>query len=284
MRRKNRDATLTRFVQTYATEHDIAAGTVQQLEFAVKALDRWHKRQTALDDLTDDLLNRWISDRLEAGISRATVRNQRGAILTLWRAAYEAGILPAAPARVKKVRGPATLPQAWEASQVQQLLFAVNLIDGTFSCGVPRKALIRALVLTGWYSGLRPCDLLSLKREQIGSNGTLIIVQKKTGAPIMTRLPEDCMAAIEATFPPERDRIFPISNKVLFYWWKQLQSLSGIRGSPKWLRRSGATAVESEHPGSAMGFLGHRTPGLAWKHYIDARMIQLCKPMPPRIA
>jgi hypothetical protein len=58
---------------------------------------------------------------------------------------------------------------------------------------------------------------------------------------------------------------------------------AGLQGSTKWLRRSGATWCEVHQPGSAMAFLGHRTPGLAYKHYVDPRFVQRDKPRPPKI-
>jgi hypothetical protein len=34
-------------------------------------------------------------------------------------------------------------------------------------------------------------------------------------------------------------------------------------------RRTGATFVERDHPGAAMRYLGHKSPGLAYRHYVD---------------
>ena len=41
--------------------------------------------------------------------------------------------------------------------------------------------------------------------------------------------------------------------------------------------------IELVHPGAAMALLGHRTPGLAYRHYVDARQVSRSKPTPPRI-
>jgi hypothetical protein len=38
------------------------------------------------------------------------------------------------------------------------------------------------------------------------------------------------------------------------------------------------------HPGSAKAHWGHRTHGVAYKHYIDHRLLQQDKPLPPAIS
>jgi hypothetical protein len=39
--------------------------------------------------------------------------------------------------------------------------------------------------------------------------------------------------------------------------------------------------IETIRPGSATSFLGHKTPGLAQRHYIDARQLAILRPAPP---
>ena len=67
------------------------------------------------------------------------------------------------------------------------------------------------------------------------------------------------------------------------FFRKVLRSKS-LPGSIKWLRRTSATLLECVHPGAAKAHLGHRTHGLAYKHYVDPRLLQQNKPIPPSIA
>src|SRR5687768_17565627 len=84
---------LADYVTSYTLSHDLEPASVKQLRHAVAALDKWNGKPVVLADLSDDLLNRWITARVEAGKSRKTVRGQRGAVLCLWRAAVDDGLI-----------------------------------------------------------------------------------------------------------------------------------------------------------------------------------------------
>lgn len=273
---------LSAFAADYGLANDVAPGTLAQYGFAVGALNRWACKPVKVESLQDDLVNRWITARLADGIARATVRNQAGAVLTLWRAAHEAGLVKRLPVRVKQVKPRAPLPEALELDELNRLLVAADAVPGRFRhVAAARAPLLRAYLLTGYYTGLRPCDLREIRPDAIGTNGVLLHRQAKTGWPVLCQLPPDAVAAIEATHPRERERVFPLSKKLLWYWWRKLKIAANVRGTPKWLRRTGATQSEIATPGSAMAFLGHKTPGLAWRHYVDARQVARVKPMPP---
>jgi hypothetical protein len=61
--------------------------------------------------------------------------------------------------------------------------------------------------------------------------------------------------------------------------------LSSLRlgGSSKWLRRSGATHIEMEHPGKGRLHLGHKTHGLAERCYIDWSQVRRDIPSVPTL-
>lgn len=84
---------------------------------------------------------------------------------------------------------------------------------------------------------------------------------------------------------PNRCKIWPLwGSRWSFYrHYRKLVAAAGVRGTSKWLRRSSATALERICPGSAMGHLGHKTPGLAYRHYVDPRMLQCGRPLPPEL-
>lgn len=277
------------FLSKYQLTHDVADSTIQQYGYAVTALRRFAGRDVTLCDLSDHLLNRWIEHRRQANIrgewghARQTIRNQAAAIKTLWTAAFEAGLVRTRPQRVKQLKVPLPIPEAYDLGQFGQLVAACDQIDGQFPFEVPRSKLLRALVLTAYYSGLRPCDVLALRRGEI-RKGLLVVRQQKTGEPIYCQLPADVLDAIAAMGRTKDDRLFPLKRKTLRYWFLKLLAIAKLRGTPKWIRRTGATQVELNHPGAAQAFLGHRTPGLAWRHYIDRRQLQQRRPLPPPLA
>lgn len=275
---------LSTLLGQYALARDVSPETLSQYGFAVRSLERFLSRPPTLADLTDDGLNRWIDWLLSRELSRATIKGQRGSLLAIWRFAVEVSLLDRLPLRVKKLRRCLPLPEAYSLRQTVDLLGECQWIQGRFRCGVPRAALLRAWVLVAYYTALRPGDLGRLRWSEISADGVFVVIQRKTGEPLLRRLPADAMAAVLATDPGSRELVFPIGQRVIRYWWGQIRKAAGVKGSPKWMRRSSATAVEAIQPGAAMRHLGHRTPGLAARHYIDPRLLGGTGPLPPRIA
>lgn len=274
--------TLCTFLGEYCARRDLASASVEQLRWAIHSLDKHAGKHVRLAELSRDLLHGWIEARIAGGISRIHVARQRGSVLALWREAAEMGLAPLVPkVRPVKVRTPA--PVAYWPDELRALLTAIDSLPGAFACGVPRRLLMHALVLVGYYSGLRPSDLRLLRRGDITPTGRLVVVVSKTGRVHDCQLPPDALAAVDATWPDRRRLLFPLSRRTLCFWWRVARQRAGVGGTAKWLRRSGATAVEAQQPGSAARFLGHSTPGLAARHYVDPRQVGQDRPVPPPI-
>jgi len=272
---------LASFVAHYSRRRDLSPSSETHLAFAVRSLEAHAGRPLELSSLTCELIDGWIAARLSAGRSRILVHRQRGAVLTLWRAAHAAGLAAQLPEDVRMVRVRLDPPRAWQPDEFVLLLAAIDRLHGAFACGVPRRLFLRALALVGYYSGLRPSDLRRLRAADISTTGRLVVRVQKTGQVFDCLLPADALAAIAATQPERRELLFPISRKTLCAAWRSLIKAAGIAGTPKWLRRTGATRCEQQQPGSAMAYLGHRTPGLAHRHYVDSRQIASQRPVPP---
>ena len=116
--------------------------------------------------------------------------------------------------------------------------------------------------------------MLLIEREQIMDDGRFTVVQHKTGKPIDCRLPPEAMEAID------KIRLQTPAGQDDF---KYLTYRAKLPGSIKWLRRTGATWCESVTPGSASSFLGHRSPELAARHYLDPRFLKRSTALPPSI-
>jgi integrase len=272
------------YVTSYALANDIEPQTAAYLKFSVRALDKWFGHQTELSELSDDLLNRWITARIAAGISRKTVRTQRGAILTLWRAAEGDRLIDTLPRKVKLVKVPVVNPDAWWPDEVARLLAAAERAPGRFrGAEVSRADYLRAWLLVGYYTLLRPGDMRRLQHANIAPDGAVLLTQAKTGRPVQRLLYADALAAI-SKIRGKSPLVFPLSKCTTDRWWKWLKANASVPGSQKWLRRTGATACEIQQPGSAMQALGHKTAGLAYKSYVDARQTGQRPVTPPRVA
>ena len=271
---------LTNILEKYIASSDIAEGTGQQYGYAVSSLVAFIGRDPAANRVCTDVLNRWIAAQLDAGYSRRYVKNQRGAILTLLRFAQKLGAIKHLPELVRPVKAPTCNPEAFTLAEVAAAMAFCRDVQGEFRCGLKRGPTLFALVSVAYFSGLRGCDLLGITKE-MSATELWAIRQQKTGDFYYFAPPLEVRKAVAAISLLPRKRLFPLTKKALWYWWERIEEAVGRQSSLKWLRRSGATHVEIAHPGSAQAYLGHRTPGLAWRHYIDRTQVQQRKPLPP---
>lgn len=273
---------LAELVQAYCLAREVSPPYKQQLAIAVDLFGRWLGHGPTTADLVDDAVNRWLV-AYAVGRRPATVRGKRGHLLAVWRWAFTEGLVDVAPRRVRKVSLPRTLPEAWQARQLAELLVAADQMPGWIRrWRRPWGAYFRGVILAGYDTGFRLGDLLALRWDQIGTDGAVLIVQHKTGWPLLTRLRLETLAALERLRHPDMPRPLGLCGPVaLRRRWRGLVRSAGLVGPPKMLRKSGATAVELACPGAAMYYLGHRTPGLAHRHYVDPRIAGQAPRQPP---
>lgn len=131
-------------------------------------------------------------------------------------------------------------------------------------------------------------DIAALQRTDITATengyGVLAVTQHKTGVPVAARLYPETMMAIAAICNVDEPRVFwGLSHWHMRKTFPAIVRAAGLQGASKMLRKSGATSVHAENPGAAMGYLGHLTPGLGFKHYIDLSQAATNKPMPRRL-
>jgi integrase len=152
---------------------------------------------------------------------------------------------------------------------------------------VPKSVVLLAWTLVGFETGLRFSDIHHLKRSDI-RNDTITVVCQKTGKLACRRISDECQRALYEMCrrsPDETVFLWALSRRHAFVTWKKFLKWAGMEGSSKWLRRSGATAVESISPGAAQHFLGHSSADLARRHYIDPSLLPpVISPPPLKLA
>lgn len=269
---------LSNLAERYATERDIAPATGCWLRYVAGRYSVHLGRIALATDLTDDAVNAWLAALLKENLARRTVRGYRGALVMLWRFAVEIGLLDALPLRLRKIKVPKLIPTACDEGEAARLVAQALGLPGFYQCGVRRSIFWVGLILAIWDSGLRIGDLLRLRKDQVGKDGTGCIVQHKTGWPKVFRFREKAMEAIREVCAATGDSnplIFGgvISRKTVFVTFRRIADGASFKGGTKLLRKSGATALERQTPGAAMLYLGHQTPGLAYRHYIDPRLL-----------
>ncbi len=277
---------LSNYLDHYALENDVTASTVQQYRWAVNSLGLHIGRPPTLADLTDATVNGWIAARVDK-VSRWTARSQRGAILALWRDAAEAGVVPG-PGKIRPVKCAELDPRAFLLSEIAKLIDCTGhaSFDRQLPNGVHQGKLTAAVILVAYDSGLRKGDLWRIRRDQI-TDGTLCVVAAKSGRVKVCRLRERTTAAIDALHPRQTLALpWCLCATQWLIWWRRLCDVAGLphfRAGLQQIRRSSASHLERECPGSASRHLGHSSPELARKHYLDRRIAFPEAPLPPEI-
>ena len=277
-------------IRPYAAARAITSAEVAQFRYAVGKFDKFLGRPATLADLQAPTVNDWLQSLEAGGLSPKTVRNNRGRILALWNDALDEGVIDNEPRRLRKVKIPRFIPVAWSPEEISRLLAAARKAPGQFlKSRVVRAKFWEAFVLVQWDTALRLGDVIALETATVDGQAVFRIVQSKTGDIVTCQLRPETVEAIAATFPPERKRVFGdvLSRNRILTGFRRLVEAAGLttaNGSTRMLRRASATAIEALHPGAAMRHLGHRTPGLAYKHYVDPRFISEAKPLMPALA
>ncbi len=233
--------------------------------------------------IKDSSFNRWL-----AGLPQdATTRSNYSRMgLTLWRHAHDCELTEHYPKRIVRVKPRPRPPVAWSMDELAALLDAARSLTHRFKrskCSA--SVFFEAFVRTGFETGVRFSDLLSLRCEQLRGD-RLWVVPNKTGMAVPKVVSAECAASLrELSVLGDGETFFrwAIAKKQLRAHFRALCKKAGVRGTPKWLRRSGATHCEIKNPGAAGQFLGHLSPGLAMKFYVDRTLVAERCPSPPPI-
>jgi integrase len=276
------------FADSYALEKTLCRESVRQKTMVFDAFDRWHGSPVAVSDLCDPLANRFILHQLER-LAPKTVHRQRGDILAVWRHAADEHGLCAPPKRVRRVKVPRRIPDAWTREEWGRIIAAARNAEGVYPCGIKIADWWELFALAGYDTALRLDDLLSLPRD-VATMDSFTIIQSKTQESVVKRLSGRTKEVARRTLHVEREMLLPwqFCRWTLGDHWRRFVLIpaglpTGRREGPQKIRRTSASHLERVHPGAAQRHLGHLTPGLAQRHYIDPRIASAEPPLPPEL-
>lgn len=259
----------------YALYKPVSKGTIEQLQYAISRFDKYLGRESTLDDLKDETVSNflvWCEHTMK--YMPKTIKNTRGAILSIWNYAFDEFHVPAKHQRIRKIKVSLPNPKAWDFQEVSLWMEGAAIFaDQTYANGIRKTDWWQCFGALAYESAMRGCDLMDLEFNSIDHRQMVSIIQKKTGDAQVVQLSDNCMHFINKIRDPERRVIldFPHSDKHFYDEFYRINEAVGLKGQPKYFRRSAATHAENAQPGAAKKILGHRTHGLAEKHYIDRR-------------
>lgn len=272
-----RASTISEYAEQYSVFHDIRENTLAQYRLAAKKFEQWFGGPVPLRALTEELLSEFLRDYANS-VKPHTVKSKKVQLLAMWRAAADEGLCDPPVRKVRSVRVPRLLVQAWTQEEVEQLLEACRFLKRQHICGLPRSVWWDLAIRVAWDTGLRAGDQFRLRAADIRPNGHVAIVQSKTGWVARSVLSGPTMEAIAFSMQiASRPLVTPWFHSYRTFC-QQFQGLireAGVRrGSWKWLRRSSGTNCEAQMEGGARMQLGHM-PGsrVADESYIDQAIV-----------
>lgn len=242
-------------------------------------------RDLQLSELSGETLATFV-EWLGNSRGLVTTKNVRGLLLSLWRFANDQELAPPVP-RVRRIRIPRQAPDAWSLDELNRIIAASRRIDRLPIAGIPADRWWPAVLLTGWYTGLRRKSLLRLKPENIDLAARWINVPAgamKNFVGQRFRIGQDAADAIREIFDSGRERLFAVdcdenNGRRLGEHFRQILQIAGVpksllpNGQFHKLRRTCATHVAaSAGLAAASALLGHSSADLL-KRYIDPRYI-----------
>lgn len=276
----------------YVAGHDLRPGSIEQKRITIGRLANFLKREPLVSDLNRDTVSRFLA-AYACGAQPSTVASKRRDLLALWRYAWEEKILAEPPYRVRPVKVPEREPQGWDLEELRLLLDAAGRLPGKFDNGCSRASVFRALVLTLLSTGLRLRATLSIRFSDVRRDRSFTARWEfaKNRREQTKRLSLDAWQAItecRAQLVGKCERLIPApAIKALRRWWRFMVITAGLPAGryagPQMLRRTAASFKERERPGSAQGFLGHKTPGLAERRYLVPRIVSPEASEPPTL-
>ncbi len=277
--------------QIYAVERTLAPSSLDQLRISVRVFEFWAQNSAIqLTDLSENLLSSFLAHHSRTRAPK-TVHRRRGDLLAIWNHAADGDFCRYPNSRrVRRIRLSKRLPDAFTLDQLRLMLSGANLAEGYYhQTALTRAGFWRGWIIVQYNTALRTGDMLRVPYRE-AMRGQFSLVQAKTGIEQIYALSEEALRILDEIASPERDWLFPwpYCRRTFHDDWKAyVLGAAGIlpsrRTGPQKMRRTAASWLERVCPGSGARLLGHLTPGLAAKHYIDPRIANGRPPLPPAV-
>jgi integrase len=193
---RDKNPTLSGFLESVyvPSRVDISAGAVEQIRYAITAVERWHGSPVKIRQLSEPFVRGFLSAYAK-DVSAGTVNSKRGHLLALWQCGWEEGYLPAPPKRtqVRRARATRRVPEAWTADEMSAILAACN--------ATRRPAWWKSILLVAYQTGERRGALLATAPAAVNlDRACIVFTRTKTGRQRWCSLTPDCVAAVRSIY------------------------------------------------------------------------------------
>lgn len=278
----NQNMTLLEILAEYVLERPVSTASEYQLRRTINIFGTFVQRTPIISDLTDQTVSKWLQS-LESTYSQRTIVNQRKNLLAVWRYAAEVRLVTP-PHRVRKIKVPEPCPIAWLMEELLKIVKACEELTGIFPSGAGRRDYCLGLVHAAYDTGLRRSDLWTLPTDRVRDDGTVALLQHKTGHAHPPVLRSDALSLFRR-LPGKCPLACPYSCQRAWYrfWNRHVIKVAGVRpGCMQQIRRTGATWLFRSDPAAVQRYLGHRCATMQ-KHYVDMSIAYPVQQLPPSL-
>lgn len=272
------------YTERYLLARSVSRDYATALRSRVEAFCAWAKADVPIFAVCPDLVNEWLAELEESGMSVWSLRDYRGSILSVWNDAFDKGDNDHAPLRIRKFTKPRIIVKAYTHREIATLLKAAAKLGKVHSDGNKSSIFWQAAINVAYCCGPRRGDLLAVDWEQVSPDGVLAFVQHKTGFPNRAKLTREALALCRKLKGDGRLLPYPYCEDWFSSSFKKLRKSAGVmRGSFKWIRRSAGSYAELKEKGAGAKLLGHRDPTVFQRFYEDEEITGENPAEPPPI-
>lgn len=260
----------------------LSPGGAEQLTVAVRVLDSWQGRAVRLKALSAELLTAFLRHYSQTH-SPATTNSKRRAILTIWRAAAERGLIQP-PGKVSRVQEYTDEADAYSLEEIEAIVSAARRLGGELSPGVERAVFWPALVLVLYDCGSRLTATLSVRCADVSLVRRSLLIRaasQKNKRAQRYLLSDQTTAAVAPLWHGEQELLFPWPHDRSTLRWRyltaQFRKIIKTAGVPEFrkpfhaIRATSGCLVEA-NGGDGARHLGHSSRRVFDKHYRNSRL------------
>lgn len=242
----------------------------------------WAGADVSIDSLSPELVNEWIAELDAGGMNKWTLDSYRRAVLCVWNHAYLNGDNENAPNRLRKVKKPRLIIEAYTHDELRQLLAAAAKLRTLHVDDNKASDFWQAAIHVAYSCGARRGDILTLEWKHVAPSGRMTFLQSKTQYAHTVQLSKEAMYHAHQLTTTGLVLPYPYEVNWFGVTFKRLQEAASVtRGSWKWIRRSAGSYAESVQPGAGARLLGHRDERMYRRHYEDSGIVGEKPPEPP---
>ncbi len=275
--------TVSHFFETvYLPQRLVGASKIgiENYRTKIRQFEKFLGRPVLINELNDTLVASFLNDRVDAGLRKVTVNVCRAHILAIWRLAVELGQVVERPS-IKKLRATHDEPDSWTEDEFRSILkHCDRLATQPPLGGLPADAVMRAVLLLAYWTGLRRGTLWKLKWNNIDVEQRWLSVPgelMKSGRGKKLRFGTDAAEALRAIQVAEAASVLPKLDWHRFYTdFDLVLAAAGVPPSTRVrmtklhkVRRTTATLLAMrEGIGAASTLLGHSSEQMT-RRYVD---------------